>query len=65
MDESATARAQTDHALEQAALALKRTIGMNRRVLQVVQRARAERLGINIETQPGGTVASEDDVTDA
>lgn len=46
----ATAKAQAADALEQAAQALKRNIGVSRRVLQIVRQAQVGLIGIEVET---------------
>lgn len=56
MPGSATARAQADEALEQAAVALKRSIGASRKALQSIRQAQVNQLGVSVKTTAlGGT----------
>ena len=55
MDPSATARAQADQALNEAATALKRTMRVTREALQQVRQAQVNLVGVPVETTaPGG-----------
>jgi hypothetical protein len=49
MEDSVTARAQADQALEQAAQALKRHQGADRKVLQAIRQAQAVLKGVLVE----------------
>jgi hypothetical protein len=62
MSDSVMARAQADQALEQAAQALKRHQGADRKVLQAIRQAQAVLKGVRVETTAeGGTDGSENE----